>query len=733
MKPYLIPVLVFLIVIPSGAGTVYYVDATNGNDGNNGQASANEGGGVGPWQSLGRLELHDNDVGFGPGDAIYLKCGDIWRENLVLDSGKSAGTVRQPIIIGSYGNGAFPVISGADPVTDWSAVSAAGEGGHDDLETGELSDWWDARVNVSVEAYGGGNPYGFNNGKIPGGGTYGVKFDAGSYARRDLQGQVDEIWVSLLVRTPYGTAGALPDCYCFSLTGVSDAIDVKLRQDDTEDSKYVLGISGTEGGDYAATGLKLFRNTWYHLTCHFQREINGNDGVCEIWINGANYLSITDANDLGDEDYEKLYWKSRTDFSDATLWSDNLSYETGNDYVPLSCYAAACGTSRRITHGGYSILIDGEEYKGVAKPYRDMLITQGDWYIDEIRDRVYYVSTDTPADVEVSNIYSFRSIGLYITGGTKHLRVENIKVQGTANPAVYLSHCSDITLNQMIVTCSGYGGVGIFSGSSGVCRNLVVQNCAISHCYHAGIYLNEHPSGQSNPDNVLIRSNTIRSVYRQGIAIESHTNSCVVHHNIISDVRYDDHFEPGEAMQGRGIFLEGDNDTLVCHIYNNTVVDCEEMCLYCEVSDDTAYRRIENNIFYQSEAVPVAFITKYTTGQTLLDYNCYFSDDPNNTIIKAYDTNYTRSTFSDYQNSGYWGRHSVPENPLFRDIGQLDFRVDNENLLKMSAPDARGQKFYIGAVGPDDDIEQNADINGDGVVNLLDLAILGKQWLRDDR
>ncbi|MFZ5451403.1 MAG: hypothetical protein ACOZF2_05975 [Thermodesulfobacteriota bacterium] len=62
---------------------IYYVDATNGNDGNDGQAPSNAGTPPthGPWQTLKKVSIHadaTNPDHFGPGDKILLKRGQTW-------------------------------------------------------------------------------------------------------------------------------------------------------------------------------------------------------------------------------------------------------------------------------------------------------------------------------------------------------------------------------------------------------------------------------------------------------------------------------------------------------------------------------------------------------------------------------------------------------------------------------------------------------------------------------
>jgi len=86
------------------SGTAHYIDSANGNDSNDGGKNA-------PWKTLGKI------ISLGavsPGDAVFLKCGGLWREqitelkisNILIDayaaSGESCTNSNRPIIRASY-------------------------------------------------------------------------------------------------------------------------------------------------------------------------------------------------------------------------------------------------------------------------------------------------------------------------------------------------------------------------------------------------------------------------------------------------------------------------------------------------------------------------------------------------------------------------------------------------------------------------------------------------------
>jgi hypothetical protein len=90
---------------------VFYVDSTNGRDSDDGLSVKTA------WKTIGKL----NSYNFFPGSIILFKRGEVWREQL---SPPSSGSVDAPITFGTYGNGANPVINGADVLTGWNRPSS---------------------------------------------------------------------------------------------------------------------------------------------------------------------------------------------------------------------------------------------------------------------------------------------------------------------------------------------------------------------------------------------------------------------------------------------------------------------------------------------------------------------------------------------------------------------------------------------------------------------------------
>jgi len=87
---------------------VFYVDATDGDDGNPGTEEE-------PWQTITKV----NAATLTPGDHVLFKRGETWRgESMAVPSSGAAGA---PITFGAYGTGANPLI---DPTTEFNDFSS---------------------------------------------------------------------------------------------------------------------------------------------------------------------------------------------------------------------------------------------------------------------------------------------------------------------------------------------------------------------------------------------------------------------------------------------------------------------------------------------------------------------------------------------------------------------------------------------------------------------------------
>ncbi|MFI6480780.1 hypothetical protein ACIBH1_22830 [Nonomuraea sp. NPDC050663] len=103
MNPLCLAVALVMPAVPlveSTAGTTYYVDSRDGDDGSAGTSATK------PWRSLDKVNAAD----LKPGDAISFRRGGSWNGALTL---AAKGTAARPIVVQAYGTGKAPKITGA--------------------------------------------------------------------------------------------------------------------------------------------------------------------------------------------------------------------------------------------------------------------------------------------------------------------------------------------------------------------------------------------------------------------------------------------------------------------------------------------------------------------------------------------------------------------------------------------------------------------------------------------
>jgi len=101
---------VYIVMVSDAfAQTIYYLDATGGNNSNNGTSVSSA------WKTISKV----NSSSFSPNDQILFKRGEVWREELIVPSSGSEGN---HILFGAYGTGDRPVIMGSEAATGWTNV-----------------------------------------------------------------------------------------------------------------------------------------------------------------------------------------------------------------------------------------------------------------------------------------------------------------------------------------------------------------------------------------------------------------------------------------------------------------------------------------------------------------------------------------------------------------------------------------------------------------------------------
>ncbi|MBK8531693.1 MAG: right-handed parallel beta-helix repeat-containing protein [Flavobacteriales bacterium] len=101
--------LAFCALFGGGVQATTYYIAPEGSDSNNGTSPST------PWRSIARLQQAANSLQ--PGDEVLFQRGGSYPGQLTLNT---SGSSSQPIVLGAYGSGPLPEISGASTVTGWT-------------------------------------------------------------------------------------------------------------------------------------------------------------------------------------------------------------------------------------------------------------------------------------------------------------------------------------------------------------------------------------------------------------------------------------------------------------------------------------------------------------------------------------------------------------------------------------------------------------------------------------
>jgi hypothetical protein len=100
-------ILILLNISSLLSAANYYVSSSSGNNRSNGRSQSTA------WQNISKV----NGKTFLPGDSVFFRRGDIWRETLAV---AGSGTPNSNIYFGTYGTGANPKILGSESVGKWT-------------------------------------------------------------------------------------------------------------------------------------------------------------------------------------------------------------------------------------------------------------------------------------------------------------------------------------------------------------------------------------------------------------------------------------------------------------------------------------------------------------------------------------------------------------------------------------------------------------------------------------
>jgi parallel beta-helix repeat protein len=114
MKQFTLPLVLILISSWHAIGANYYFSTTQGDDSRSTTLARSS---KTPWKTLSKLNSFFSQLQ--PGDSVLFKRGEVFFGSIQMTKD---GTEASPIVIGAYGSGERPVISGFTNVTTWTSL-----------------------------------------------------------------------------------------------------------------------------------------------------------------------------------------------------------------------------------------------------------------------------------------------------------------------------------------------------------------------------------------------------------------------------------------------------------------------------------------------------------------------------------------------------------------------------------------------------------------------------------
>ncbi|RYY25813.1 MAG: hypothetical protein EOP41_04960, partial [Sphingobacteriaceae bacterium] len=145
-KLFNLKICLFFLVFLKGTSvfaTTYYLSNLQGDDSRSAQQAQNM---ATPWKSLAKLSAMSGQLQ--GGDQVLFKKGEVFTGSLIINA---SGTAGNPIVFGSYGDGALPELTGFIAVSNWQS---AGSNVYEAAVTGGLSYLNSVVVNGAAKAVG---------------------------------------------------------------------------------------------------------------------------------------------------------------------------------------------------------------------------------------------------------------------------------------------------------------------------------------------------------------------------------------------------------------------------------------------------------------------------------------------------------------------------------------------------------------------------------------------------
>ena len=600
--------------------TTYYVDATLGDDDNNGTTTSTA------WKTLYKV----NTVHLYPGDNVLFKRGETWRGCLQPQGGNSAGG---RITYGAYGDIYLP-----KPLFLGSAAF------------NNTSDWTNTTGNIW------------------------------STTAEALVNSANTIYASeILSNTSFDTSTS--GWYCNVASPASATYGRTTSVYDSSPASYQISsnVQGTNWSQiqfYTINPISISEDKHYLLT--FRAKASQSFTIDHIaLIKGSSPYSeyssyyVNRAPEIGtDWETYKVIIKANCDATDArivfglgasldtTVNIDSLSFkecysfDVGNI---IFNYEDSCGT-KVWTEAELSVDKDGSTPIWIPEE------KQGRFWFDPDNLLVKMYSTSNPAsyyeDIELA-------LRLPVINNVvvNYVNYENLDLRYSGNFGITITYSSYIDIKECDISFIGgtlnsyYGdlpvryGNGIELYNSG--NNIVIEKCKISNIYDAGMS-NQGGSGVGiHQNDLFFRNNIIWNCeygYEYFLGADAEAYDIYIENNTFAYAGYGwGHWQRTDGQSAYHVRLGTNNaDTTDFYIRNNIFAETLNYCL--RVNNASAII-LDNNLYYTSEGG----------------------------AVKWEDDIYSMADFDDYQTDTGKDQNSIAEYPNFVDLNNLDFHLQTNS------------------------------------------------------
>ena len=598
--------IIFLVFISSlqAFSTTYYV-STDGNDTNSGTSQLSS------WQTLNKV----NSFLFQAGDSILFKRDNLWRGQLIPQSGNSGNC----IYYGAYDSGEKPIFLGSVNLADSSFWVNTG---------GNI---WSTATATTTSGEKILNP----------------SFDIDA-ANWSLYSQGTAIVSGARNTVDFASA---PASYKINCTANGDNyFDIQLN---------TQGLSIDNGKIYRlsfnAKASTLFRPGAFLLM--------KSSAPYNLYYSNIVYTPIIDTVWTS----YTVYFHSNITASDAMInffLGDSLANNSILFLDDISLIETVCNSP--ITMDVGNIIFNNASSFGVRKWLLSDLQTQGDYCYDKDSIKVKLYSTINPG-LYYSDIECALTQNIINEENKSYIVFENLALKYGSAHGIGGGNTNNITIKSCEISfigggrlfVSAYGDVRFGNGIEfwGNTENNLVERCKIWEIYDAAL-TNQNRGSIAIQKNIIYRNNLIYNAEwsfeywnRPATSLSKNiyfvNNTCLYAGNTWAHSQRED-------KRGRHVnFFQNDASTNNFYILNNIFYKATSACLYVLRYSDLDSFNLNNNCWYQS------------ANDTLIDLRLGFT---------PYDS-YTMSQFTNYQNDYQQDQNSIAAYPMFTDTTNNYFQI----------------------------------------------------------